>query len=245
MIRLFQFVILLLGLSLVALASAILTMRFAIHGAEIKIPDFKGMTPSEALQKASDMGVEMTVDNRFYSAEVPAGRIVSQSPAPGTTVRREWHIHATEILGPQLVGIPNVVGEQQRNAVMQIRRMGMELGEVARMPFTSAMPGMVIAQDPPAGAAGVEKPSISVVIGDAGPAATAQFVMPDFIGRQYATAVATIARAGLKLSPMSETASSTGVTAAVPPSPGTVVSQSPPAGYYVDSAQLIELTVAR
>ncbi len=43
MLRLFQFVILILGLALVALTSAIVTMRFAIHGAEVKIPSFPAL----------------------------------------------------------------------------------------------------------------------------------------------------------------------------------------------------------
>src|SRR5271155_773490 len=204
MIRLFQFVILLLGLSLIALASAIVTMRFAIHGAEVTIPNFIGLTAQEALNKAAELGVEMTIDNRFYSAEVPAGRILTQSPVPGTVVRREWHIRAAESLGPQMVAIPNLVGQNQRAATMQIRRLGLELGAVARMPFAAPAPDTVIAQDPPEGAAGVEKPGISVIVSDIAVAQTPGFVMPNFIGLQYSTAAAAIGRAGLKLEPASE-----------------------------------------
>src|SRR5277367_3223766 len=185
MIRLFQFVILVLGLSLVALASAIVTMRFAIHGAEVTIPSFIGLTAQEALNKAAELGVEMTIDNRFYSAEVPAGRILTQSPVPGTVVRREWHVRAAESLGPQLVAIPELVGETQRAATMQVRRLGLELGTVAHMSFPTAPPDTVIAQDPPAGAAGVEKPGISVIVSDQAATMTSGFVMLNLIGQQY------------------------------------------------------------
>jgi len=245
MIRLFQFVILLLGLSLVALASAIVTMRFAIHGAEVTIPNFNGLTTQEALSKAADLGVEMTIDNRFYSAEVPAGRILTQSPAPGTVVRREWHVRGTESLGPQLVAIPNLVGQNQRAATMQIRRLGLELGSVARLPFSAAAPDTVIAQDPPAGAAGVEKPGISVIVSDPAATLTSGFVMPSFVGQQYATAAAVISRAGLKLAPAIEIPSETFPVAGVPVTAGTVMNQSPQAGYLVDASSQIELTIAR
>ena len=147
MIRFFQFVILVLGLSLVALASAIVTMRFAIHGAEVTVPNFKNLTAQEALNKAAELGVEMSIDNRFYSAEVPAGRILAQSPPPGTVVRREWHVRAIESLGPQTVAIPNLVGQPERDATMRARRLGLSLGTVARMPFPAA-PDTVVAQDP-------------------------------------------------------------------------------------------------
>src|SRR5277367_1465586 len=169
MLRLFQFVILTLGLSLVALTSALITMRFAIHGAEVKLPSFQGLTAEQAQAKAADLGVEMTIDNRFYSAEVPAGRVLSQSPAPGTVVRREWHVRCIESLGPQTVAIPNLVGQPQRASIIELRRLGLEVGAVVRMNSPSAQPNAnnvppetVIAQDPPPGAAGVERPSVAL-----------------------------------------------------------------------------------
>ena len=245
MIRLFQFVILLLGLSLVALASAIVTMRFAIHGAEVTIPNFNGLTTQEALSKAADLGVEMTIDNRFYSAEVPAGRILTQSPVPGTVVRREWHVRAAESLGPQMVAIPNLVGQNQRAATMEIRRLGLELGDVARMPFAATAPDTVIAQDPQPGAAGVEKPGISVIVSDPSVAQTSGFVMPNFISQQYITAAAAISRAGLKLAPASEVTPESSAATGELVMAGTVISQSPQAGYFVDTSSQIELTIAR
>ena len=175
---------------MVALASAILTMRFAIHGSEVTIPSFKGLTAEEALSKAASLGVDMTIDNRFYSAEVPAGRILAQSPAAGTVVRREWHVRATESLGPQLVEIPNLVGQPQRAASIQIRRVGLELGSVAQMPSDAVVAGTVIAQDPQAGAAGVEKPNISIVVSAALPASGEGFVMPNLVGLPYSMAQA-------------------------------------------------------
>ncbi len=168
MLRLFQFVILTLGLALVALTSAIVTMRLVIHGAEVKIPSFQGLTAQQAQAKAAELGVEMTIDNRFYSAEVPAGRILSQSPAPGTVVRREWHVRCIESLGPQTVAIPNLIGQPQRAAIIELRRLGFEVAAVVRM-NSPAPPETVIAQDPPAGAAGVEKPSVALLISDPTP----------------------------------------------------------------------------
>src|SRR5271165_2773770 len=133
MLRLFQFVILILTLALIALTSAIVTMRLVIHGAEVKIPSFQGLTAQQALARAADLGVELTIDNRFYSAEVPAGRILSQSPAPGAVVRREWHVRCIESLGPQTVAIPNLTGQPQRAAIIELRRLGLELGSIVRM----------------------------------------------------------------------------------------------------------------
>jgi beta-lactam-binding protein with PASTA domain len=251
MLRLFQLVILTLSLALVALTAAIVTMRFAIHGAEVKIPSFQGLTAQQAQAKAAELGVEMTIDNRFYSAEVPAGRILSQSPAPGAVVRREWHVRCIESLGPQTVAIPNLTGQPQRAAIIALRRLGLEVGAIVRMNST-APPETVIAQDPPPGAAGVEKPSVALLISDpdtttsgAGSAANAAtYVMPDFTGRPYVTAAATITRAGLKLAPEIESPAATPENQ-TPPSPGTVIAQSPLSGYAIDPHTPIQLTVVR
>jgi eukaryotic-like serine/threonine-protein kinase len=252
MLRLFQFVILTLGLALVALTSAIVTMRFAIHGAEVKIPSFQRLTAQQAQAKAAELGVEMTIDNSFYSAEVPAGRILSQSPAPGSIVRREWHVRCIESLGPQTVTIPNLTGQPQRAAIIALRRLGLEVGAVVRM-NSPAQPETVIAQDPPAGAAGVEKPSVALLISDpasadtstAGTDLAATYVMPDLTGRPYVTAAATITHAGLKLAPEIDTPATATPENQTLPAPGTVISQTPQAGYSIDANTPIQLTVAR
>jgi hypothetical protein len=248
MLRLFQFVILTLTLALVALTSAIITMRFAIHGAEIKIPNFQGLTAPQAQAKAASLGVEMSIDNRFYSAEVPAGRILSQSPAPGAVVRREWHVRCIESLGPQTVAIPNLTGQPQRAAIIELRRLGLEVGAVVRM-NSSAPPETVIAQDPSPGAAGVEKPSVALLISDPtfteSTAGVATYVMPDFTGRPYTTAAQALTHAGLKLAPEIDAAAPTTAENQTPPQPGTVIAQTPQAGYPIDPNTPIQLTVLR
>jgi beta-lactam-binding protein with PASTA domain len=249
MLRLFQFVILSLGLALIALISAIVTMRLVIHGAEVKIPSFQGLTAQQALAKAAELGVEMTIDNRFYSAEVPAGRILSQSPAPGTVVRREWHVRCIESLGPQTVAIPNLTGQPQRAAIIALRRLGLEVGAIVRM-NSPAQPETVIAQDPRPGAAGVEKPSVSLLISNPTPTDSASlpaatYVMPDFTGRPYVTAAATITHAGLKLAPEIDTPTTAAPDGQTPLQPGTVVAQTPLAGYSTDPNTPIQLTVVR
>ena len=110
LIRFFRMASVVMLLVAAALLSAITTMHFAIHGAEVKIPALKGMTVAEARSQAAGMGLNLDVDNRYYSADVAAGHILSQSPAPGSVVRREWHVRVAESLGPQKVDVPDTVG---------------------------------------------------------------------------------------------------------------------------------------
>lgn len=250
MIRLFRFAMVVLLLCVVALLSAVTTMHFAIHGAEVSVPDFRGLTVADAMRKAASLELNLSVDNRFYSAEMPSGRVLTQSPASGTVVRREWHVRVTQSMGPQRMAIPNVIGQPERAAMIAIRRAGLDLGNVARMPYAGAPAEAVIAQNPAPDAEGVERPSISLLVADADAAAPEGVVMPDLTGQVLATAASAVTRAGLKLTPTVE------VTAGIPPvasgnvaqpapvPPGTVMSQSPAAGYRADANTPVQLTVA-
>ncbi len=79
----FRIASLLMLLVAVALLAAITTMHFAIHGAEVQVPSLKGMTIAEARSVTAGLGSNLDVDNRYYSGDVAAGHILSQSPAAG------------------------------------------------------------------------------------------------------------------------------------------------------------------
>src|SRR6185437_10928793 len=138
MIRAFRFLLVLLMLAGLSLLSAIFTMHFAIHGAEVTVPSFKGLTVAQATSKAAALGLNLSVENHYYSVDTPAGHIAGQSPAPGTVVRREWHVLLTESLGPQKVAVPNLIGLDQRAASIQIRRAALEVGAAAQLPWAYA-----------------------------------------------------------------------------------------------------------
>jgi beta-lactam-binding protein with PASTA domain len=253
MIHFFRFALVVLLLCVVALLSAVTTMHFAIHGAEVSVPDFRGLTIADALRKAASLELNLSVDNRFYSAEMPSGRVLTQSPASGTVVRREWHVRITQSLGPQRMAIPNVIGQPERAATIAIRRAGLDLSNIAHMPYAGASTGAVIAQNPAPEAEGVERPSMSLLVADAATATSDGIVMPDLTGQVFATAASAVTRAGLKLAPPLDasvsipTVSSANATQSLTVSvaPGTVMSQSPAAGYRVDASTPVQLTVAR
>ncbi len=245
------------GLSLVlllvavAMLSAIATMHFAIHGAEVQVPDLKGLTVAAARSQAAGMGLNLDVDNRYYSAEVAAGHILSQSPDPGTVVRREWRVRVAESLGPQKVDVPDTVGSNGRLAALRLRRVGLEVGIIARLPFAGAPEGTVIAQNPPAHAQGIEQPSVNLLVAVPEDETPDGFVMPNLVGMPIVAAQALLAKVGLTFSTpvfvdVPPPSAGDGNAPANPPvSPGSVVTQDPIAGARVDTTQDIKLTVAK
>ncbi|MGH9588842.1 MAG: hypothetical protein ACRD25_00520, partial [Terracidiphilus sp.] len=55
---------LLMVLVAVGLLAAIITMHFALHGAEVRIPTLKGMTVADARRQTTGLGLNFDVDNR-------------------------------------------------------------------------------------------------------------------------------------------------------------------------------------
>ena len=159
----FRLLLLSLILVTVALISALTSMRFAIHGRQVAIPSLVGFTPDEAARRADDLGLHLEVERKFYSPSVPIGKIVSQAPEPGTQVRRGWRVLVAESLGPQRVSPPDVVGQTERAAEINIRRRGLQVGEVAVVSMPGQADGKVIAQSPPANAASVASPNINLL----------------------------------------------------------------------------------
>ncbi len=129
----FRLVLLGLVLLLVALISALTTMRLAIHGREVAMPALVGKTPAEARRIAEADGLQMQIERQYYSPTIPEGRIMSQVPDPGVLVRRGWRVRLAESLGPQRVEIPDVTGQSERAAEFNIRRRGLDVGAVAQI----------------------------------------------------------------------------------------------------------------
>ncbi|MBT9332855.1 PASTA domain-containing protein [Paracidobacterium acidisoli] len=253
MISFLRFVLIVLLLVVVAMTSAVITMHFAIHGAEVSIPDFRGMTIAQAVRRGVDLDLNLNVENHFYSTETPAGHIMNQSPAPGTLVRSGWHVRIIESLGPQRVAIPDVTGQQERLGTIEIRRVGLQPGVVAQLPWAGAQPGTIIAQSPQAKASGVESPEVSLLVAEPGDASAGSFVMPDLTGQMFTAAAFAITHAGLQLAPVKDAPVAVlpvGSTASpLPPAPsyppGAILAQSPAAGERVDASTPVALTVAR
>lgn len=250
-IRFFRMSSVVMLLIAAALLSAIATMHFAIHGAEVKVPSLKGMTVAEARSQAAGMGLNLDVDNRYYSGEVAAGHILSQSPAAGTVVRREWHVRIAESLGQQKVDVPDTTGSDSRVAALLLRRAGLQVGVMAKLPFPGAEDGTVLAQDPPAHSQGIAQPSVNILVAARDDTAPDGYVMPDLNGVPIIGALQMLGKIGLKVdtplyADVRVPAIGSGTELPKPPvAPGSVIAQEPVAGARVDATTTIKLTAAK
>jgi beta-lactam-binding protein with PASTA domain len=233
-------------------------MRLAIHGREVRVPDLRGMTVLQAQETANGSGLLVSVEDKFYSSEVPEGKILSQAPPASSRVRRGWRVRVVESLGPQRVAIPSVIGETEHAATVNLRQRGLDLAIVSAIPVPGVPPDEVVAQVPAPGAA-VLSPKMSILLADSPP--LPEYVMPNLVGRPLAEVREKVARAGLQIASVTLAGSAVtsrpsilapGTTAGVSPqlprlgpNSGTVSAQSPPPGSRVTAETQIKLEVTQ
>jgi beta-lactam-binding protein with PASTA domain len=242
--RFFRWLVRVLVLIVVFMTAALTAMRFAIHGRQTAVPKVVGMTPHDAETALEANGLVLERSDRFYSAEIPAGRIVSQVPASGEVVRRGWHVRVAESMGPQRVTIPDLTGDSERSAEINIRRRGLEMGTMAVASVPDASPDQIVAQSPPANAVNVSAPKVSMLV-----AATEErksYVMPDLRGRTEDEAVNVIVGAGLKTGSITSQAGADANSPETLPAGTRIVMKTIPGpGQRVWDGQAINLEVTR
>jgi len=235
-----------LVLVIVAMVSALAAMRLAIHGQEVAVPALVGLSPSEAEKAVAGLGLQMTIERQYYSPQIAEGRIMSQLPLPGTKVRHGWQVRVAQSLGPTRVSIPDVIGQSERAAELNIRRRGLDIESVAQVSSASIPADQVLAQSPAANAAQVVTPKISLLVTAA--AEQQMFVMPSFAGQPLGSASRTLQDAGFKLGNVSVAPAPADQAAAAgsggEPSPASIiVLQSPAAGQKVTLGATINFEV--
>jgi beta-lactam-binding protein with PASTA domain len=242
--RFFRWVLRVLVLTVVFMASMLTAMRFAIHGRQTAVPKVVGMAPHDAEAALAQHGLTLDSTDRFYSADVPAGKIMSQAPAANEMVRRGWRVRVAESMGPQRVTIPDLTGDSERSAEINVKRRGLEMGTMAVAAVPDASPDQVVAQSPPANATNVSAPKVSILI-----AATPDkksYIMPDLRGRTQSDATRAIEEAGLKVGNVSTQASADpSAPETMPQGDRLVVRSIPGPGQRVYEGQAVGLEVTR
>jgi beta-lactam-binding protein with PASTA domain len=243
-----RFVLVALVLLLVAMASALLAMRFAIHGGEVAVPKVTGLAPADAERAVAGLGLTLEVERQYYSVDVPEGKIISQIPASGMKVRRGWQVRVAQSLGPQRVAIPDVLGESGRAADLNIRRRGLDIGSIAYLQMPGVTADQVLAQSPPPNASGVSVPKLSLLVTTGRPPAA--FVMPSFVGQPLGTVNLAVLDAGFHVGNVTVSAGqaegSIVLLNATPPQPSPdsiIVSQTPSAGSRVTAGATVNFEV--
>jgi serine/threonine-protein kinase len=231
-----KYSLLALGLLVTAGVSALTTMRVVLTAQEVEVPSLIGKRVGEAGHAASRHSLLLRVDGRRNDARVPADRIVAQEPAAGSRLKSQRTIRVWVSLGPRRLAVPGVEGESVRTGRLTLEQALVPVGRVVEVP-DGTEEGTVLMQNPPSGETSALPPDGVSLLVSLGPAYS-QYVMPDVIGRRGVDVLEALRAAGLKVTDVTYR-SYPGVP------PGTVIRQSPPAGYRVSRHSPVTFEVSR
>jgi serine/threonine-protein kinase len=202
------------------------------NGSGVSVPNVVGQSEQEASLTLSHAGL-VPVPSLQSSTSVPAGRVISQSPAAGSAVSKGAHISFAVSAGPGVKGVPDVEGLSAEQAEAKLRTAGFKPARKSEA-NTKVAPGKVIGTSPSAGTETQLGSTVTVIV-SSGPAPVK---VPNVVGQSRSGAEATLEDAGLAVGAVSSK-----VAANQPP--GTVISQTPAAGSSVHAGEKVSLTVAQ
>ncbi len=199
---------------------------------EVTVPDVTGHT--EALAEATLKGQGLVpVSLQSASPTVPAGLVISATPAQGSVVQRGSRVSIAVSTGPSTEEVPDVKGLSGTQAVHKLTQAGFKPTTQNRSSATVPS-GSVISTEPSQGTV-VRAGSPVTVLVSSGPE---QVSVPEVTGQSEGEARASLRAAGLHPGSITK-------REAAEQEPGVVLSQSPTANTPVDSGAAVNLVVAK
>jgi len=202
------------------------------------------MPVEEAREVLGKSELYLETASERYDDRIEKGRVQSQDPPAGATIKRDRKVRATISLGPMEVPIPEVLGQTLRTAKITLQRSGVPAGRITFAHTAGSPADTVLAQDPPPtddnesdtphgpGPRGEGAVDMLVSLGPV----TSGYVMPDLTDRSLAQVRDFAARTGLRLGAVRREPAGRA-------SRGLVVRQYPRAGYRIDRQDIISLVL--
>jgi eukaryotic-like serine/threonine-protein kinase len=219
-------------------ASAVIVIAILLRQEEVRVPDLTSQDIVTVVETLSQQGLQVKVDRREPSQSVPKDSIISQSPAPGTGIKKGRAVRLVVSLGPSEFLAPRLVGEQYRKAEFLLRQGGLLPPDAAWTWSDKADRNTVIAQDPPAGAPLEQGARVGILVslGKKGRV----YAAPTLVGKRADDAVRALDRLGF------QHRITTRPTATERPAGERIVAaQRPLPGYPLPADSMVELEVSR
>jgi ribosomal protein S11 len=231
--RILRISLLVFVLAAAGFLSAVTTIRIAIRGRIVTMPNLVGQPAPAAQRMLAARGLQLRVADRVYSSS-PENAVVRQSPPPGDEMKISQDAHVVLSLGQQTVKIPALEGQSMRTARISLLQAGLQLGEVTTIFLPGTQPDIVLKQDPPEGTT-ASSPHVDLLVSSAD--RQVFYVMPGVVGMEQQDANRTLAAAGLKIAKLNH------IGQAGAPK-GTIVGQNPPGGERIAADTTVELGVS-
>jgi len=142
------------------------TVGTATAASAVRVTRVVGLAQTPALRRLNVLGLRPTVAYRRSSQ--PANRVLTQSPAPGTRLRRGTRVRLVVSAGPNpqpAAPVPNVVGQDQATAASTLRSAGFRVVVLNRPTTNQSKDGLVIDEQPRAGSSIPGGSQVTIFVG--------------------------------------------------------------------------------
>jgi len=210
------------------------SLQYALHSREVQVPDLTNRSTADASAIIGDLGLTLKVDDaKRIDPRIPAGRVLAQEPAAGSTARQQRTVRVWVSAGPRAAAVPAVIGDNQRIAEAKLSQGGIAVGPISEIRSDDYPADAVVAQQPPPkSAAG----SVALLVNRADRGVT--YVMPDLIGVNGDRAAEALRQRGFRASVVSSSPYP-GIA------PGIVLRQNPQPGFQIRPGEPISLEVSK
>ena len=127
----------------------------------VQTPELRNRGLPEAEIVARGAGLDVVKARPEPCDDRPRDFVVRQEPDPGTVLRRGAKIRVTACSG---LRVPNLVGQREEQARVQLVRQGWTVGDVRTTVTTDKPPGTILAQEPAAGLIIPDRQALSLTI---------------------------------------------------------------------------------
>lgn len=117
--------------------------------ATVTVPNVVGKQVSVARNILEDNHLRISV-SEVANSEVPAGKVISQTPASGESVKENHPVHLVVSKGAGDLTVPDLSGLTVDQAKQRLKDMGLVLGKITTQEDSSKPDGVIISQSPSA-----------------------------------------------------------------------------------------------
>lgn len=171
------------------------------HGKSRNVPDVTGKTLEEARKLLRAGGFDLEIVDSIYIDTIPPLSVIRQVPEGDAVVKIDRTVYITiNRAVPPVIEMPNLIGFSYRSAEMQLKNMGLRIGDTTTKPDfakNSVLEQLVNGKAISPGTRIQMGTEIDLVLGDG--VGDTQYPVPYLLGLTYAQAKADLESRGISI----------------------------------------------
>jgi len=109
--------------------------RITNHGEYLVVPELKGKNFIQVQEELENQGFEVVLQDSIYIDSIAPNAIIKQFPESEANVKVNRVIYLTvNCTVPPTITMPNLIGMSFRNAILELRSLGLKMGDTTFIP---------------------------------------------------------------------------------------------------------------